>query len=257
MVVKSDRFDIKPASMVGMSRFGRLIGPLSLAALFAAGCGQRVETPTPQIAQAAPQAKTLPPPKLETAVDAGVPLAASNDMNRWKNLIAARTYKPRKDPFALSNDEVNFEARQQSERLVLDQGGFTNFFEPVVEAQAPPPVVEPQPADRRLAGVLVGDSILAIIEMGNGRPAEIVRPGQTIPRTNWTVVSIDADKAVLRRGGNVLPHEVVVRLQSRGVSAPRPAATPQPGAPAGPGGGGPARPGGGGNAGGGRGGRGG
>jgi bifunctional DNA-binding transcriptional regulator/antitoxin component of YhaV-PrlF toxin-antitoxin module len=71
-------------------------------------------------------------------------------------------------------------------------------------------VIEPQPF-RRLAGIMVGDSVLAIIDMGDGN-LQIVRPGQQIPGTEWTVASIDEEKAVLRRSGNKKPKEVVVPL---------------------------------------------
>lgn len=210
-------------------RAGLNLVALILASIVLAGCPK-----PPPVAQAGPEPKPTPPPVIDTKVDAGVPVSASNDVGRWQNLIAAAKIKPRKDPFQLSDIERGFEFRQEAERLVQLQGGFSVAFEAVPEKQEPAPVVEPQPADRRLAGVLVGDSVLAIIEMGNGRPAEIVRPGQKIAGTAWTVVSIDPDKAVLHRGGNVLPHEVTVRLQSRlGAAAPR--STPsQPFAPSAP-----------------------
>ena len=70
--------------------------------------------------------------------------------------------------------------------------------------------VEPQPY-RRLSGILIGDSVLAILEEGG--KSTIVRPGMMIPDTNWRVVSIDKDKAILRREGPQLPHEVEVRLE--------------------------------------------
>jgi hypothetical protein len=59
---------------------------------------------------------------------------------------------------------------------------------------------------------VVGDSVLALIDMGNGT-TELIRPGQRIPGSEWTVVSIDEEKAILRRGGNRLPRQVTVRLE--------------------------------------------
>lgn len=166
-----------------------------------------------------------PKPYVPTTT-AGIMIVASNDRARWNAMVNATGYKPRPDPFALSPVEQGFENRQEAERLASQIGYFPNVFvdlpPPSETGQAP----EPQPR-RRLAGVLIGDSVLAIIEMGNGRPPEIVRPGQQVPGTEWTVVSIDEDKAVLRRGGTRLPHEVVVHLEGR-LSAAPPANVAQP-----------------------------
>lgn len=179
------------------------------SAMILPGC----QKSSPPSSSPAPVAISLPKPK--TTADAGVPLARNLDPSRWAKIIADKRYTARKDPFALSYVEAGFEARQESERLLLDQGNFSPLaFEPKDTETEAPVFQEPQPY-RRLAGVLVGSTILAIIEMGDGRPAQIVRPGQRIPGTEWTVVSIDQDKAVLRRGGNKAPHEVVVRLESK------------------------------------------
>jgi hypothetical protein len=109
-------------------------------------------------------------------------------------------------------EERAFHINQSSERLLADVGGFRMDYE------EPPPVEinevqEPQPY-RRLAGVIVGESVLGLIDMGDGRPLEIIRPGQRIPNSDWTVVSIDEEKAILRRSGNRLPRQIVVRLES-------------------------------------------
>jgi hypothetical protein len=66
------------------------------------------------------------------------------------------------------------------------------------------PVVEPQPY-RRLSGIVVGDSVLALIVMGDGAGPQIIRPGLRIPNSPWRVISIDEEQAVLRRDGDVLP----------------------------------------------------
>lgn len=210
-----------------------VVAGVGLAALAVVGCKGGGAAPAP--AQGTQEVKAPPPPKMDLGADAGVPLAASSDPKRWQNLIAAHRFEPRKDPFALEPIEAGFEARQESERLVVNQGGFSPLIPPPVPVSAPTETYEPQPY-RRLAGVLVGDSVLAIIEMGNGRPPEIVRPGQQIKGTDWTVVSIDQDEAVLRRGGNRLPHQIVVRLESKpAVSAPartsNPTANPNTGRP--------------------------
>jgi len=50
--------------------------------------------------------------------------------------------------------------------------------------------------------------------MGNGAEPDVIRPGSKIPNSDWTVESIDREKAVLVRGGNAEPHRIVVRLES-------------------------------------------
>lgn len=224
----AERFDMEITSNRNTMKTQALTSLLiaALGVFLLSGCGGGATTP-PEPAPVAVQ-KAVPKPEIVT-VDAGVPLAASNDPKRWQNLIAVHSFAPRKDPFALEPVEQGYENRQEAERLVLLQGDFSApALQLVPENTGVAPVVEPQPY-RRLAGVLVGDSVLAIIEMGNGRPAEIVRPGQKIQGTDWTVVSIDQEKAVLRRGGNKLPHEVIVRLESKPFTAGT-STTTQPGA---------------------------
>jgi len=118
---------------------------------------------------------------------------------------------PRNDPFALLAEEKAFDTSQSSERVLADTGWRFDYEEPEDKNQEP--VQEEQPY-RRLAGVIVGESVLALIDMGDGRPLEIIRPGQRIPNSEWTVVSIDEEKAILRRSGNKLPKQIVVRLES-------------------------------------------
>jgi hypothetical protein len=92
-------------------------------------------------------------------------------------------------------------------------GGFTvQYTPPEVESPEPQDFPEPQPY-RRLAGVVVGDSVLALIDMGDGT-LRVIRPGETIEGTEWRVASIDSDKAILRRSGNRTPRQVIVRLES-------------------------------------------
>ncbi|MBS1717119.1 MAG: hypothetical protein JSS72_05245 [Armatimonadetes bacterium] len=153
---------------------------------------------------------------LDLNADAGVPLVPKMLPTVWVGRVAAFNFVPRKDPFELLDIEKGFEYRQQAERFVNESGGFHDEIQitenPVVEATTE--VVEPQP-HRRLAGIVVSDSVYAIIEMGDGKPAELVRPGQKIGNTEWTVISIDQEKAVIHRDGNKLPHDVTVRLESR------------------------------------------
>jgi len=125
----------------------------------------------------------------------------------WASLIKSRSFSSRIDPFALQPRERTYENSQGTERFAAQDSWRLDFI-PAVDTVVIPQV-EPQPY-RRLAGVIVGDSVLALIDMGDGK-LELIHPGQVI--NGWRVVSIDGDKAILRRGGNRLPHEITVRLE--------------------------------------------
>lgn len=185
-------------------------GALALVAA-AVGCSGESEPPLtpPQIA--------LSTKKYDPKVEAGwsIPEGAATlvaDLRNYKAGHHGQSFTPRTDPFALLAEEKSFEASQSSERL-LSEGGSWRFDYEVPEDKNTAPVLEEQPY-RRLAGVIVGESVLALIDMGDGRPLEIIRPGQRIPNSEWTVVSIDEEKAILRRAGNKLPKQIVVRLES-------------------------------------------
>jgi hypothetical protein len=134
-----------------------------------------------------------------------------------KMAAAQESFITRNDPFALLRQESAFEKSQRAERLLSDVGWMTYYQPP-----APPPEVEPgsqvepQPY-RRLSGILIGDTVVGIMELENGTTI-IVRPGTKVPNTDWTVVSLDSEKAVLRRPGPRKPTQIVVRLEN-----PRPA----------------------------------
>lgn len=166
--------------------------------------------------------------------DAGVPVTQSTDAASMKGLIARSNYGKRPDPFALLPKERGYEQQQEMERVFGSIGGFTVLTTRTTEPEPPLPVTEPQPY-RRLAGIVVGDSVVAIIDMGNGQ-TEIVRPGQKIPNTEWTVASIDEEKAVLTRGGNTLPKRIIVKLESPPAGYGGAPAGGQGGFPGGPGG---------------------
>jgi len=149
--------------------------------------------------------------------NAGIPITqgADPDGKLYKALAANKklqTGAARKDPFALTGLEQQYDIKQTSYRI-FSGPGFSNEFTPEPPPDTTPPTLEPQPY-RRLSGIVVGDSILGIIDMGDGTPPQVIRPGQQIPNSQWKVVSIDEEKAVLRRGGNVLPKEIIVRLES-------------------------------------------
>lgn len=147
-------------------------------------------------------------------VDAGVPIEVSTDNKPYQALVlAARKYPHRGDPFQLTSEEAAYDRQQTVERLMGTMGGFSTEYTQPPEETKDIPVDEPQPY-RRLAGIVVGDSVLALIDMGDGRASTIIRPGMKIPNTEWTVVSIDQDKAILHRDGDVGPHTISVRLES-------------------------------------------
>lgn len=196
---------------------------LALGLTFAcAGCQQVVEdVPPPQDPKYPevehPQATA--PAGVQSAVAVGQPTLVVDLVKNYKPTPA------RPDPFSLEPRQQQFEIKQANERIFATTGSFfPSLFVPK-EEKVQIDYTEPQPY-RRLAGVLVGDSVMAIIDMGDGRPMEVIRPGMQIPNSPWRVISIDEEKAVLKRSGNVKPKEIVVRLETAGFSRP-------PAAPAG------------------------
>lgn len=200
---------------VGMkgSKLSKFVMPLgALFVLACAGCMNLIdEFPSP------PPTNPPPPQPIDTNVVAGVQ-ATTGPPQLVGALIqkraAAQVFQPPLDPFRLREFETSYDIKQSNMRIVeqISGGPFPALYvvEPeTVEVQ----LIEPQPY-RRLAGIIVGDSVMAIIDMGDGRPTQIIRPGQQIPNSPWRVVSIDETKAVLRRTGNRLPTEVVVRLEN-------------------------------------------
>jgi hypothetical protein len=146
-------------------------------------------------------------------VEAGFPIAQSPDDPSYHQLVAAsEKYGHRADPFSLTKEEQDYDRTQNAERIMASMGWATDEHQEKVD-NVQPPVLEEQPY-RRLAGIIVGDSVLALIDMGGGQTLQVIRPGQQIEGTPWTVVSIDQDKAVLHRDGNVAPHTVTVRLET-------------------------------------------
>jgi len=145
-------------------------------------------------------------------VEAGIPVTISADKKPFDALVSGTVkYGHRADPFTLTKEEEAYDKDQNAERVMAEMGGFRDEHVEKDDTVVVP-YQEPQPY-RRLAGIIVGDSVLALVDMGNGQ-LEVIRPGQKIDRTDWTVVSIDQDKAVLHRDGPIAPHNVTVRLES-------------------------------------------
>jgi len=189
---------------------------LALAAVVIAaiGCGGGGSSSGGAAASGTPAATTTTTTYTPPNVEAGIPVERSTDNKPYLSLVAAsKKFGYRPDPFALTKEEEAYDRQQDAERVMGAMGGFTVRFDLPEDKSVQVVPEEPQPY-RRLAGVVVGDSVLAIIDMGNGRPVELIRPGMKVPDSEWTVVSIDEDKAVLHRDGPTPPHTVTVRLES-------------------------------------------
>lgn len=208
-------FRLRIKSEIGMNRLLSRM-PLVRAAIcltglsmLAAGCQDMTEEyPAPRRFQ------VNDPTPINIANSTGIQAAAGDPM-MVPTMVAANAsrFKPRTNPFALQPIEQAYEVKQTNLRVFSETGA---FFPAVYEVQEEPiqiEVNEPQPY-RRLAGVIVGESVMAIIDMGAGRGTELIRPGQQIPNSPWRVISIDEEKAVLRRSGNRRPREIVVRLEN-------------------------------------------
>lgn len=187
-----------------MKNFGFLALSL-IAAVALVGCAtEEVTLHTP--------AKKVPMPEFKPNADAGVPVARGDvDWKAEGEKIGAGV---RPDPFALRTFERSNERSQLAANLLANSSWYGLEYE---EKERTDDVnltpLEAQP-DRRLAGVLVGDTVTALIDMGDGSGIIAVRPGQIIePAKEWQVYSIDEEKAILRRTNKrVRPEFVVVRL---------------------------------------------
>ncbi len=188
----------------------------ALAAVFAAslvGCNMTgALTPADPVATAPTPVDTY-----RATSDAGVPPSSIVDSNRLAKVVAQRNGAgaygtARSDPFALTTQEKYFESQQETERFFGSAGGFGTVpltLKPVVDEEVVPPEEQPY---RRLSGIVVGDSVLAILEEGG--VSTLITPGMKIPNSPWRVASIDQDKAVLVRSGNTKPTQVIVRLET-------------------------------------------
>lgn len=199
--------------------------------------GQQAKPPAGQAAGPGPGGKPAKPGAIARSRPvAGVPIRSVEDRKVVDKMWVAMKSPPRADPFALLQKERAYEAYASAQVRAQRAGTFPNYYvEPPERLQT---FINEQQPYRRLAAVLIGESISALIDMGDGRGLQRIRPGQRIQGTEWIVSSIDADKAVLVRVPNSRkrPSEVVVRLESPPRSVPQAGggAAPQgEGAPAG------------------------
>lgn len=191
---------------------------LAILALAVVGCGGGASSVTTAAAPAA----TPKPVNFEPNVDAGVPVTQSADAAEYVKLATVTSGKyPKHDAngsaFKLRGSELEYEAQQGMER-VFSSSGFAVEYE---EQEVIPPVARFEAAPfRRLSGIVVGVSVIALLEMLDGTTM-LIRPGMTIPGTQWVVQSIDEEKAIMRRNTkeNVQPKLVVVRLETAPIGA--------------------------------------
>ena len=193
-----------------MKSFGKSLAILGLIASFGlVGCSD----PNKNLVETTPIPGQQDKPYEPSAL-AGVykDISKTQTADRLNPLVASTArFGHRSNPFAMNASELSFDRAQAAERIIIEGGSFGSMYD---EPEDKLPVAEPfelQPY-RRLSGILIGDSVLAILEEGG--KSLIVRPGMMIPDTNWRVISIDRDKAILRREGSPrMPREVEVRLE--------------------------------------------
>jgi len=180
-----------------------------MTVIVAVGCADVNKLKPPEAASANPDRVRQEGLSFHPTSGAGVDIRAVSPQGQlWVTLIHGLAFSSRPDPFALEPKERQFDVAQSTERIFSQNNFYSPSFVPVDDT-VPQPEIEPQPY-RRLAGVIVGDSILALIDMGNGQ-LQIIRPGQDID--GWHVDSINSEEAVLSRHGNLLPHTIHVRLE--------------------------------------------
>jgi hypothetical protein len=144
--------------------------------------------------------------------DAGVKVESRPATIQTQNPAA---FVPRSDPFALLPVEIKAMKSLTQHNLLAEIGGFRMYVQPrphpLPDAVLHP--LEPQPY-RRLAGIVRGESIAAILEQEGAIPdVQVVKPGDKVGE--WTVRSIDSEKAVLYRPGNKRPNVITVRLETK------------------------------------------
>lgn len=222
-----------------------------ILAMSLVGCGGGGDSSSSTLPPATPPTTTPAAgslPKMPTDIqlaEAGVPVGVITQpsLDAYRQVASTKNFGRRPDPFALLGPEAIFERDQQRERVFSETGFFGTIYEEPEDTSKEEIRLEPQPY-RRLVGVLLGDGVSALIQMEDGKVYD-VRPGSKIvmptqPPTEWTVQSIDADRAVIRRGGNVLPKEVIVRLEpdpNATFGGPQGGNNPQGGSPDDPSGG--------------------
>lgn len=182
-----------------------------LASMVVVGCAG----PDANAAWQPPRKEKIDKP-LPSAAEAGAKIDPTDP--KLTDVAKTMVFASRANPFSLLSSEVKFDRDQLSARLTQEIG----FYEMVgssKERPADPTFQYVQEPDRRLAGVMIGDTVSALIDMNDGSPMQIIRPGSTVKgpggQDAWVVVSIDEEKAVLQRiDKKIRPAYIVVRLQT-------------------------------------------
>ena len=192
-----------------MKKISMTIVALSLIGALA-GCGDTTRQSRLGAAPVVQPLTDLPQVSAPAGIDLDAARAANGDVI---TLAKGMSFASRGNDFALLGGEMSFDQQQLAYRILDGSGGWSTYFEMPDE----PPLAqeiqrEPTPL-WRLSGIVISESVTALMEVGPGQTLEI-RPGMRIPNTPWTVISIDEEKAVLRREGNVEPKEFEVRLES-------------------------------------------
>jgi len=134
--------------------------------------------------------------------------------NSVTEAVNAATFASRRNPFAMFSEEAAFETGIRYRLILSKMPGYAREFRPP-EPESPPELqpIETQPY-RRLAGIYMGDTVQALVEVDGQSQTYIVSPGDRIGDTEWFVESIDSEKMILRRSSNRKPDRVVVWLES-------------------------------------------
>jgi len=176
-----------------------------LAVLALAGCQENSVAYAPITADT-----NIQKPASDLSAPSGVPVTAPGPVDLTQVAAAKNNLGARSNPFALLSEETAFNNSQMTERFLSTGGGYKLEIVPTLDdpgEQAP--VIEPVP-NWRLSGVLIGNGVMALLD--TGAVTYEIRPGMMVPGTEWRVVSIDADRALLAREGNRLPKEFYVGL---------------------------------------------
>lgn len=216
---------------------------LAAVAISLAGCSSGVSDPETSVTGSNKYADTLDKSR---PADAGVALGTNPSQGLPDTVTQAKTmaFTSRNDPFSLTGSELAFDRSQAAERLNSEFGGFGQEYNDTSDEVVEQPQLQPKPA-WRLSGIIISEGgVIGLLDMG-GEVIQI-RPGMTIPNQPYAVVSIDSQRAVLRRTDGQLPRTIQVDLSGPvgGGSAPQQGGFGGPPAGGGaPGFGAPARPG--------------
>jgi hypothetical protein len=203
------------AKVLNMKLSHTILFAAGLALLSSQGCKPReVEAHTPVRDLVGPLEKEYAAKEGELPL-AGRKIEPPVKIYTKEELIAhsGLTFGARHNPFALFAEESAFQSNVRLGIILSKMPGYANVLPP--PSEPPPPelnVPEAQPY-RRASGIYFGDSVSAIIEMGDNK-TYIVSPGQRVGDTEWYVESIDAEKVILYRESRRDPRRIVIRLET-------------------------------------------